>query len=180
MQYLKQNTVATVALGLAVDWRDGKTLLVETPTLSGLACTLYKNGTAEPKTLPGNLTVDANGMILLTLTAADTNTTGRLDIVLVNAVVDGYPSDVLLPRTASFAVLDAAAFDGLTQPPTSGGGDAELYPDVAIDTTTTPWQVVYRQRGTQIELSRKSLYTETGVPITSIGAFVGRQVEVTP
>jgi hypothetical protein len=110
MQTLEHNTAATVAIGLAVDWRDGKTLLTETPTLTDLACTLYKNGTASSKTLTGSLTVDAAGMLLLELTADDTDTPGQLTIVLTNAVVDGYPTDVILPRQADFAVLAAAEY----------------------------------------------------------------------
>jgi len=120
LQYLRQNTAATIALGPAVDWRDGKTLLTETPTLTDLSCTLYKNGVAEIKSLTGDLTVDVTGMIVLTLSADDTDTAGRLDVLLANAVVGGYPSDVILPRAAAMFVVDEAVFESLTvamQPP---------------------------------------------------------------
>jgi len=125
MQVLELNTAVTVALGLAVDWQDGKTLLTETPALTDLACTLYKNGVAETKTLAGALTVDAHGMILLDLTAADTDTAGRLTAVVTNAVIEGFSTDVILPRIAEFSVLTAADYAAWWT-----GGDVEsLLPD---------------------------------------------------
>lgn len=113
MVILKQHTAATVLIGPLVGWRDGKTLLTETPALSDLACVLYKNGQGQTLDLSGVFQVDSNGMGALDLSAQQTDTAGRLEILLKNAIVENYPSDTILPRTAAFFVLPAAGWQAL-------------------------------------------------------------------
>ena len=52
-----------------------------------------------------------------------------------------------------------------------------LMADSVIDTTTIPWSIVLRKKGTQTELLRKSLNDVNGEDITSIATVIGQQVE---
>ena len=64
----------------------------------------------------------------------------------------------------------------------SGDGDLKfikdaLEGDVEIDTTSTPWQVVVKIKGTSTELIRKDLKDKDGNNITSVNALIGRYTE---
>ena len=49
--------------------------------------------------------------------------------------------------------------------------------DFSIDTTTTPWNVVIKIKGTSTELVRKELKDVTGANLTAITTVIGQQVE---
>lgn len=117
MEFLRQNTAATIIISL-IDWADGKTL-PPSITVADLKCTLYKNGIGESIELSEsgdnaiNISGLSDGMATLTLTSDDTDTQGRLKVILSNAIVDEYPTDVILRTIADFMVLNQSAYDAL-------------------------------------------------------------------
>jgi hypothetical protein len=54
---------------------------------------------------------------------------------------------------------------------------AILEGDATIDTTTTPWQLVVKRKGTSTELIRKDLKNVAGADIASTTTVIGQQVE---
>jgi hypothetical protein len=50
-----------------------------------------------------------------------------------------------------------------------------LEADTYVDTTTTPWTLEYREKGTATVIHKKSLYQVTGANVTSSNQPVGRQ-----
>lgn len=128
MMFVQQNMQVNVVLGPFVDWRDGKTLLTETPTLTDLTCTVYKNGTPSTLVLTDRLTVDSAGMGTLTLSAAEVDTLGPLVVLIANAVVDGFSTDVILPVDAAFMVLSSTEYVSFL----TGDSYHALLPDAAL------------------------------------------------
>jgi len=51
--------------------------------------------------------------------------------------------------------------------------------DQFIDRTKTPWEIVYTQRGTNVELARQQLFDIDGNPITRISSFVAARTTPT-
>jgi len=49
--------------------------------------------------------------------------------------------------------------------------------DVTIDTTTTPWQMVVKTKGTATELIRKNLKDKDGANITSTTTVIAQKTE---
>jgi hypothetical protein len=49
--------------------------------------------------------------------------------------------------------------------------------DMTVDTTTTPWQMVIKIKGTSTELIRKDLKTTAGDDITSDASIIGQKLE---
>jgi len=49
--------------------------------------------------------------------------------------------------------------------------------DVGVDTTATPWQAVYYQRGTAVELYRKNLTQADGTNVVSVNDLIGNYLE---
>ena len=50
--------------------------------------------------------------------------------------------------------------------------DADLY----VDTTSEPWELQYRERGTSTIIMKKKLYQVTGDNVTKVSQAVGRQI----
>jgi hypothetical protein len=128
MIFLQQNLGVSVVLGPFVDWRDGKTLLTATPTLTDLSCTVYKNGTPSALDLTDRLTVDSSGMGTLALSSAQVDTVGTLVVLIANAVVDGFSTDVILPVDASYMVLSSTEYVSFL----TGDSYHELLPDASL------------------------------------------------
>jgi len=121
MRYLRKNTAAQVPVGPLVDWMDGKTLLRDDGAFypDRLVCERVIGAASVELLLTKsggehNLVLTGNGLALLDLTAEDTAIAGRLRVLLANAVVDGYPTDTILPVVEDFFVLVPAAYDALT------------------------------------------------------------------
>lgn len=51
--------------------------------------------------------------------------------------------------------------------------------DQYIDKTKTPWEIVYTERGTSVELGRQQLFDIDGEPITRISSFVAARTTPT-
>lgn len=105
MQWLKQSTAATVKLGPFVDSTDGVT--AETAlTISQADIRLSKNGgdIAQSNNAAG-ATHDELGYYDVPLDTTDTNTLGRLDVIVSESGA--------LPVFRSFMVLEAAKWDAL-------------------------------------------------------------------
>lgn len=49
--------------------------------------------------------------------------------------------------------------------------------DVSFDTSVSPWQVVYKIKGTETELMRKDIKDKNGAPITSINSIIASYQE---
>jgi hypothetical protein len=120
MEFLRQNTAATIIIGL-VDWADGKTLPIDNDTFdpSKLQCVIYKNGTGSALSIAKtgdnaiNLSSLNDGMATLTLTVGNTDTAGRLKIIISNLVTDGLESEYMLRSVADFEVLSEDSYDML-------------------------------------------------------------------
>lgn len=119
MHLLKQNTAATVLIGPLVDHLDGYT--PETAlTLAGLdELVLYKHDATAATSITGTTTFThrAGGMYTATLSATDTNTTGRMTLYLRD-------NGVCLPAWKDYMVLPANVYDALV------GGTDKLEVDV--------------------------------------------------
>ena len=73
------------------------------------------------------------------------------------------PESVIVP--ASQAGVDITFIKNVIE------GDAE------VDTSTSPWQIVIKIKGTASELIRKDLKSVAGVNLTSANTIVGQQTE---
>lgn len=120
MRFLKKSTAVTIVIGPLRDWADGKTLLIDNDTFdpANLHCELIKGSTSSALTLAktgvdNNINLTGYGMATLTLTATDTATAGQLRIGIINAVVDEYSTDYILPIVEDFTILHADAYDAL-------------------------------------------------------------------
>lgn len=60
-----------------------------------------------------NINLIGNGLATLDLAATDVDVAGQLRISFTNAVIDGYPSELILPFTEDFVVLHEDAYDAL-------------------------------------------------------------------
>jgi len=115
---LRQNTAVTVNIGPLLDWRDARTPLIDNVAFDAtdLAARLIKGSTGTSLTLSksggdNNINLDGYGSATLTLTAANVDTCGSLQIVIINAVTEGISSDLIGPVAAAFSVLSPAEWD---------------------------------------------------------------------
>jgi hypothetical protein len=122
--YLRQSTASVIPFGPFVDKTDGVTLEVGAGIITSIdhATTgifLSKNGGAgaiRHQNVTAS-TLDAYGMFLVTLDTTDTNTIGRIRVMMAEAAT-------FLPVYDDFVVLDEAVYDvlfGTTAPSTLTG-----------------------------------------------------------
>jgi len=118
--YLKQNTAATLTIGPLVDKTDATTPEVGITTTSATVIELWKHDATVSVDLTGTTTFThrGNGIYTLTLSITDTDTVGRIRIVLLETAT-------MRPFTAEFTVLPANTYDSLI-----GGSDK-----LQVDTT---------------------------------------------
>ncbi len=126
MQFLKQNTAATVLIGPAMDSSDAVT--PETGLSTSVdELVLYKHDSTSVSNLNGVATMThiAGGMYTVELASTDTNTLGRATLYLRD-------NDVCLPMWREFTVVPANSYDSLI------GGTTWLDVDaVAVSGSTT-------------------------------------------
>jgi hypothetical protein len=118
MRYLKHNTAIEITIGPIIDWMDGKTLLVDNEAFdpAQIQCELIKPTGRSTLTLTkvggdNNVNLTGTGMATLTLTAADTGSLGSLRLFFSNAVVEGFPTDIILPFVEDFEVLQPDVYE---------------------------------------------------------------------
>ena len=121
MQFLKANATATVLIGPAVDVVDGFT--PETGLAIGTvdACSIYKHDATAEVDLTGTstLTHRADGYYTCTLSASDTDTEGRLTLLLRD-------DSVCLPLWITFMVLAEAAYNSMFTAKDTGYMDVDV------------------------------------------------------
>ena len=131
MQFLKANTAATILIGPAVAVADGVTPVTDV-TLAGADHaelmkhdgTTFVDLTSDGRTL----THKEGGWYTLTLGTGDTDTEGRLTVLIMD-------TDKCLPVWKDFMVLAEAAYDSLLAAKDSGYMDIDVK---AIAGTATP------------------------------------------
>ncbi|MGD8237837.1 MAG: hypothetical protein PVH68_04755 [Armatimonadota bacterium] len=98
---------------------------------------------------------------------------------------DPGPDIAALNDPTAAAIADSVLEEVLADHSGTAGSLAEavelvadiLEGDVTIDTTTTPWQLVVKEKGTSTELVRKDLKQADGTNVTSTDHLVGQQTE---
>ena len=108
VQHLRSNTITEVTIGPVVAVADGFTPITTLDGASADEYELIKHGATTTTTIAGTLAAitGADGYYSLDLSAADTNTRGRLT-VLIN------DDSLCLPVRADYMVLDVNKFDSL-------------------------------------------------------------------
>ena len=108
MLYLKADTVTEVTIGPAVDVTDGFTPVTGLVGSSADEFEIIKHGATATTTIAGTLAAitGADGYYALDLSATDTDTEGRL-VLLIN------DDSLILPIRHEFMVVNANVFDSL-------------------------------------------------------------------
>lgn len=106
--------------------------------------------------------------------ALDTDANGRLRIV------DGTGAGEINTNAGAIALVDVVTT--LTNVPSSITTSFSvvqklLEADEQVDTSTSPWELVIKQRGTATELLRKRLFDSAGLGITDTDTVVARSIE---
>jgi hypothetical protein len=122
MQFLRQSTVTDIVIGPLISSSDGITEETVAYNASGIAVGVYKNGVRSALTLIGSAgneywREDHGGYHLLTLSAADTGTLGRLRVEFV--------ATGILSAWEDCQVLPAAVYDALIVGSTPLGTDGK-------------------------------------------------------
>lgn len=105
MQYLKQSTAATIIMGPFVDSIDGCTAKTAL-TLSQSDIRLSKNGGDPAQKHQTSVAVHKeNGYYAVYLDATDTDTLGRLRIMVSKATALGIREDITVLSTSAYANL---------------------------------------------------------------------------
>jgi len=132
-------------------------------------------------TIPGTITTAQNDLDLLTGADGATLATTQPNYSAGGATAE----EVRIEMEGSGNVLDQILTDtGTTIPDTITTAQTAitfienvLEGDVTIDTTTTPWQMVVKTKGTATELIRKNLKDKDGANITSTTTVIAQKTE---
>ena len=96
-------------------------------------------------------------------------------------MVNNFPSQTILAFAEDFTVLPEGVYDSLVSGNTLPVDVAfirnVLEADAEVDTTTTPWQLVFKHKTSKVELIRKVLKDVTGADIISITQIIGQYEE---
>jgi len=99
-----------------------------------------------------------------------TKASGPGDLAAVKSITDAIPdAGALTALLASIAIIDTAA--------AAIQGDVEA--DIIIVTSTTPWEVHYRTKGTETVRFKKQLKDITGADITAVTSIIGQHIHTT-
>lgn len=108
MQYLKADTITEVTIGPAVAVGDGFTPVTSLTIASADEAELIKHGATTSTAIAGTVgaVTNADGYYTLDLSATDTNTEGRLTLLIND-------DSLILPIRHEFMVVNANVFDSL-------------------------------------------------------------------
>ena len=121
-----------------------------------------KSSTADTVVIPVDIVTEGGVLGTLAQPGDEMDLVDAPNATAVTAIQSGLALDATVATAANLAILQAYV-------------DA----DVTVDTTQTPWELVWKIKGTANELMRKALTTADGTNVTAETQLVGNQVHTT-
>ena len=181
-------TTASTMGKLVIDYLNATVSSRSSHTAAGVKTAIEAGGSSIAQiladtstTIPGTITTAQNDLDLLTGADGATLATTQPNYSAGGATAE----EVRIEMEGSGNVLDQILTDtGTTIPDTITTAQTAitfienvLEGDVTIDTTTTPWQMVVKTKGTATELIRKNLKDKDGANITSTTTVIAQKTE---